>query len=117
MDRIVRPEILDNTLRHKHQCSNYAERQQYPQAATNKINPEIADGLHLPPSHAANQCDGKRNARRSRREVVIRKASHLCEITHGAFATVCLPVGIGCERGCRVERQMRWIHTYEFLRI
>ncbi len=47
---------------------------------------------------------------------MIPQSSHLGEIAHGGFAAVVLPVGVGGERGRRIESQGRG-HSCELLRI
>jgi hypothetical protein len=46
-DLVVRPQILDDTLRDERKRSDDAERQQDPQRAADQIDPEIAEGILL----------------------------------------------------------------------
>src|SRR4029077_5675505 len=58
---VVGFQILHHTLRNQNQRSNDAKRQQYPQATTDEVNPEITDSFLLAPGNASDQRDGKRD--------------------------------------------------------
>ena len=47
---------------------------------------------------------------------MIGKPGHLRQVAHGRLARIVLPVGVGRERGGRVERE-RGIDSREFLRV
>src|SRR5580704_1048254 len=55
--RIVGPEILDHSLRHKNERDDQANREQNPKKASSRVDPEVADGLRFPARDAANNRD------------------------------------------------------------
>ena len=106
LHRVVGLQVLHHALRDQHQRADNAERQQHPQAAADHVHPEVADGLHLPAGDAANEGNRQRDTDRCGDEVVIGQPGHLGEVAHRGFTRVGLPVGVGGERSCRVERQV-----------
>src|SRR5581483_1052940 len=68
---IVGLEILHHSLRHKNQRAHNAHWQKYPKIASDQIDPEVADGVHLAASNSANECNRENNADGGRHEVVI----------------------------------------------
>ena len=103
---VVRPEVLDDALRHQHQRADDADRQQDPEQAAHQVDPEIAERVFLLLRDAANERDRDGDADRGRHEVVVREPGHLREIAHRRLAAVGLPVRVGRERRRRVEREV-----------
>ena len=100
-------ERLHDALAHQHQRKDERKRQQDVDRRPHEVEPEIADVVDLLAGEAADQRDQHRHARRGRNEVLDAEPEHLREIAHRAFAAVALPVGIGDEARCRVERRIR----------
>ena len=61
---VVGLKVLYYAFGDQNQGTHNAEGQQNPQAAPNQVDPEIANGLHLAPSDAADEGDGECDAGR-----------------------------------------------------
>ena len=109
-------EVLRHAERDQHQREHDGEREQHVKRRARQVDPEIADGGSL--AAREGPCDGDSDGKAggSGDEVLHRQSGHLAEIGERAFAAVALPVGVGDERGRRVEGQVR-AHGVEPLRV
>ena len=115
--RVVRFQILNDTLRDQHKSTYHAQWQEDPKVTADKIYPEIADRLHLATHDTTDKSDRQHNPHCRRHEVVIGETRHLGEIAHCRLARIVLPVGVCRERSCGVECQRRGIYGSELLGI
>src|ERR1044071_3187355 len=88
---VVRPKILNDTLRYEDQRTHNAEWQQHPKRRPRHVYPEISDRLHLPARDAANKNNREGYSHRSGNKIVVCKPRHLCEVAHRRFGHVRLP--------------------------
>ncbi len=112
----VSVEILWNALPYQDDRVDDAGGREDVEHGPGHVDPEVADGGGSGALDAANECDGDNDARRRRPEVVCSETGHLREIAHGGLGHVKLPIGIGCEAGGGVKRQIG-SHSGEVLRI
>ena len=103
-DRRVIPKILRQALPDHDERHHYRERQKHIKRAAGQIDPEISDGFGRSPREAADERNGKRDARRRRYEIVHREPRHLGEVAHRRFAAIALPVRIGDKADRGIER-------------
>ena len=101
----VGAQILRHALPHEEQPNHNRDGQEHIKRAAGHIDPEIADGIGVPPREAPDQRKRKRDAGCGGKEVVHREPGHLHEIAHGRFGHVGLPVRIGdkADRGVEGE--------------
>ena len=104
--RVVRFQVLHDPLRNQRQSVNNAHWQQQPQRRPRHVHPKVANRFFFPPSNAAHERNGQRNAHGCRNKIVICEPRHLGEIAHRGFARVILPICIRGERGGGVEGQV-----------
>ncbi len=107
-------QVLHDTLRHKYQRADYANRQQNPQQAARGVHPEVAELVRFFASDAADDHDGQHDADRGGGKIVIGQARHLGEIAHRALTAVSLPIRVCCKGSCGPEGQ-GWINIGKFL--
>ncbi len=112
----VRTEVVRHSLPNEYQREDERYRKQHPQRRAREIDPEVANRLCAAPRETANHRRRHRDSRRRRKKVVRRQPDHLRQVAQRLLARVCLPVGVGREARCSIERQSRR-HSGEPLRI
>ena len=106
LDRVIRLEVLNYSLVHQNQRKESAERQQNPESSASHVYPEVAERLLLSAGNASNQRHSQSDSHCGRNKIMIGKARHLREITHGVLTAIELPVGIGGKRRSGVKREV-----------
>src|SRR5207245_11633457 len=76
-NNVVRPKVLDDTLRHEHQRTNETDREKDPETAPDDVDPEIAERVHFALRDTADERDRERDADGGRSKVVKGEAGHL----------------------------------------
>ena len=105
--RLVGREGLHHALRDEDPGEQERQRQQNVQGRAGQVGPDVADAVRLLAREAARERDQHRHAGRRREEVLHAEPQHLREIAHRRLAAVALPVGVGDEAHCGVERRVR----------
>src|ERR1700680_459861 len=101
--RVIRFQILHNSLGDQNQCINSAHRYEDPKKSSGQVYPEIADGLLLTPRYSPDEGNRECDTGRRGSKIVISQTSHLGEITHGRLTRVVLPVCVSRERRGGIE--------------
>ena len=113
---LIDREGLHHALGYEHQSENERERQEYVKCAARQVDPEVADSASALPGEAADQRDQHGHARCRGNKVLHGKGQHLCQVTHGRFARIALPVGVADKADGGIERRVRR-HRRQILRI
>ena len=105
-------ESLGNSLRHENKRQNDGQWKQDIEDRPAQIDPEVSNGFSSYRSHSANQCDHDGHAHCSRRKILNDHAAHLCQVAHGRFTAIALPVCIGREAQRGIPREIRGYRTH-----
>ncbi len=83
---------LRGSLADEDESENKGDGQLDVEHAARDVDPEVADGLGVPPREAADKGDSYGNAHGHAHELLHREGGHLGEVRHRRFAVVVLPV-------------------------
>ncbi len=105
-DRVVRLEILDDSLGNQKHGVDNTDREQEVIVDTHQVDPEIANGFRRVPGNAADKGGRNGDSDSGGKEIMAGQGHHLREVRHGAFTSVALPIGVRREACRRVECEM-----------
>ncbi len=98
---------LHGTLAHEDDPEDEGDGNEDVEQGAGDVDPEVPDRGGVAPGEAPHHGDGHRDADGGAHELLEGQRADLGEVRHGRLAAVVLPVGVGHERGGRVEAESR----------